>query len=97
VCGPKYHTTHVVRVPPVSPHHIYNALVINIIIPVSGTHMMCGDKCHTEQSATPHTWWDHLLGSVGATSRIHNRVSGNQPSWPSTWHITWYMMHLVTQ
>ena len=27
-----------------------------------------GTKCHTEQSATPHTWWGPPLESVGATS-----------------------------
>jgi len=30
-----------------------------------------GTKCHTEQSATSHTWWGPPLESVGATSRIH--------------------------
>ena len=28
-------------------------------------------ECHTEQSPTPHTWWEPPLESVGATSRIH--------------------------
>ena len=30
-----------------------------------------GTKCHTEQSATSHTWWGPPLESVGATSRIY--------------------------
>ena len=30
-----------------------------------------GTKCHTEQSATPYTWWGPPLESVGATSRIY--------------------------
>ena len=30
-----------------------------------------GTKCHTEQSATSHTWWGPPLESVGAISRIH--------------------------
>ena len=34
--------------------------------------MVYGDKCRTEQSATPHTWWGPPLESVGATSRIHS-------------------------
>ena len=33
-------------------------------------HMVCGIKFHTEQSATPHTWWGPPLESVVATSRI---------------------------
>jgi len=36
-------------------------------------HMVCGTKCHTEQSATPHTWRGPPLESVGATSRIPYR------------------------
>ena len=36
-------------------------------------HMVCGTKCHTEQSATPQTWWGPPLESVGATSRIPHR------------------------
>ena len=31
-----------------------------------------GTKCHTEQSATSHTWWGPPLETVGATSRIHS-------------------------
>ena len=31
-----------------------------------------GTKCHTEQSATSHSWWGPPLESVGATSRIHS-------------------------
>jgi len=31
-----------------------------------------GTKCHTEQNATPHTWWGPPFESVGATSRIHS-------------------------
>ena len=30
-----------------------------------------GTKCHTEQSATPYTWWGPPLESVTATYRIH--------------------------
>jgi len=32
-----------------------------------------GDKCHIEQSATPHTWWGPPL-SICATSRYPHRV-----------------------
>ena len=30
-----------------------------------------GTKCHTEQSATSHMWWEPPLESMGAISRIH--------------------------
>ena len=53
--------------------------------------IMCEAKYHIEQSAMPHTWWSHLLVSVGATSRFHNRVL----SAPVIQ--TEYIMHLVTQ
>jgi len=34
----------------------------------------CGAKYQTEQSTMPHTWWGHLLVSVGATSRYSHRL-----------------------
>ena len=34
-----------------------------------------GTKCHTEQSATPYTWWGLPLESVGATSWIWGTTS----------------------
>ena len=34
-----------------------------------------GTKYHTEQSATPYTWWGPPLESIGATSWIHSPQS----------------------
>jgi len=48
-----------------------------------------GTKCHTEQSATPHTWWGPPLESVGVTSRIHSlhraKCHTEQSTTPHTW------------
>ena len=61
-------------------------------------HMVCGTKCHTEQSATPHTWWGPPLESVGATSRIPLRgVLPDEGILSALAIHTQYMIHLITQ
>ena len=49
-------------------------IVINmtLLLPEHGSnwYKMYGTNCHTEQSATPHMWWEPHLESTWATSRI---------------------------
>ena len=47
-------------------------------------------KCHTEQSATSHTWWGLPLESVGATSRIHSPHRAKCHTEQSVTSYTWW-------
>ena len=61
-------------------------------------HMVCGTKCHMEQSATPQTWWGHLLNPWGPPLESHIAACRHDGGILSALTIqTQYMIHLITQ